>query len=112
MSSQFLTSTPKRHGGYAVLSRKPSEPSTGVAAVCRQIGDKIGSQISWRDVVFFSLFFSLRGVILISSCRQISRFIVMLSSWSRRLLCFAVLFPSWRHLSLRIVVFFVSSTTV
>ena len=85
---------------------------TDVSAVWRQIGDKIGSQISWRDVVFFSLFFSLRGDILISSCRQGFRFIVMLSSWRRRLFCFAVLFPSWRHLSLRVVVFFVSSTTV
>ena len=26
--SQFLTSTPKRHSGYTVSSRKPSEPST------------------------------------------------------------------------------------
>ena len=30
--SKFLTSTPKRHGGDTVSSRKPSEPSTGVAA--------------------------------------------------------------------------------
>ena len=47
--------------------------------LCRQIGDKIDSQISWRGRVFLSLFFSFRGVILISSCRQVSRFIVMLS---------------------------------
>ena len=36
----------------------------------------------------------------------------MLSSWRRCLLCLAVLFPSWRHLSPRVVVFFVSSTMV
>ena len=30
--SQFLTSTPKHYSGYAVSSRKPSEPSNGVAA--------------------------------------------------------------------------------
>ena len=45
----------------------------GGKIVLRQRGDKIGSQISWRDVVFLSLFFSLRGVILMSSCRQVSR---------------------------------------
>ena len=74
---------------------------------------------SWRDLrLFVSSSFPvsshcfLRGVISVSSCRQVSRFVVLLSSWRRRLLCFVVLFSSWRHSSLRVVVFFVSSTTV
>ena len=74
---------------------------------------------SWRDLRLFvsssfpvSSYCFLRGVISVSSCRQVSRFVVLLSSWRCRLLCFVVLFSSWRRSSLRVVVFFVSSTTV
>ena len=75
---------------------------------------------SWRDLSLFvsssfpvSSHCFLRGAISVSSCRQVSRFVELLSSRGRRrLLCFVVLFSSWRHSSLRVVVFFVSSTTV
>ena len=76
---------------------------------------------SWRDLSLFrfvsssfpvSSYCFLRGVISVSSCRQVSRFVVLLSSWRCHLLCFVVLFSSWRRSSLRVVVFFVSSTTV
>ena len=65
---------------------------------------------SWRDLSLFmsssfpvSSYCFLRGVISVSSCRQVSRFDVLLSSWRRCLLCFVVLFSSWRHSPLRVV---------
>ena len=50
--------------------------------------------------------YSLLVVVFLSSCRQVSRFILMLSSWRRRLLCLSS-FSFYRNVSF--VASFVSS---